>query len=58
MGNEIDREEEDVAVVGNKLLFTRQLKAVIVFDTFLEFSSHLYLSVFFYYPAGRRNNDN
>ena len=38
MGNEIDREEGDVAVVGNKLLFTRQIKAV-VYDIFVEFSS-------------------
>lgn len=37
MGNEIDRAEGDVAVVGNKILFTRQLKAVC--DIFVEFSS-------------------
>ena len=41
MGNEIDREEGDVAVVGNKLLFTRQLKAA-VYDFFgrIQFNKH------------------
>ena len=28
-----------MAVVGNKLLFTRQLKAVILYNIFVEFSS-------------------